>query len=290
MKKLFLLSLIGSICYISVGYAQIKIAYALDQPGFVLTSQNPNKFDVLDSSYLRVNYEYHFRAFEKDDSLLDSDNLEVLIGNRYTTCFSKSLRNFDIRNDTLMKKHNRFDIAESSWQGFEIRRNVKEQQLTVSNRIPFSSTVMQYKEPNPFMKWIITSERDSLLGYQCIKATTKYGGRSYIAWFAPDIPVPYGPWKFNGLPGLILVIRDTEKNFCFECCGIKQEKVPIVNYCWKYELTTKEKWKKFERNMYIHAGRYIANTGATVLVMDNSVAGSHPISNSWTAYYNPLEK
>jgi hypothetical protein len=47
-----------------------------------------------------------------------------------------------------------------------------------------------------------------------------FRGRNYIAWYSPDIPKPYGPWKLFGLPGMILEARDKERKFHFEAMQI----------------------------------------------------------------------
>lgn len=56
----------------------------------------------------------------------------------------------------------------------------------------------------PQIVWQITEETMTIDGIETIKAEGWFGGRLYSAWFAPSIPVPYGPYKLNGLPGLIL--------------------------------------------------------------------------------------
>lgn len=48
----------------------------------------------------------------------------------------------------------------------------------------------------------------SILDYKCIKATTRFRGRDYTAWVTKELPINDGPWKFYGLPGLILQIED----------------------------------------------------------------------------------
>ena len=59
-------------------------------------------------------------------------------------------------------------------------------------------------EEKPKLVWEITKESKKILGYTTYKATTKFRGRNYTAWFTPDLSYNYGPWKLNGLPGLIL--------------------------------------------------------------------------------------
>ncbi len=59
--------------------------------------------------------------------------------------------------------------------------------------------------------WEITSETKKIKEYTCYKATTTFRGNKYEAWFTPDIPLNVGPWKWYGLPGLIVEAYDVEK-------------------------------------------------------------------------------
>ncbi|WP_202946844.1 GLPGLI family protein [Nitritalea halalkaliphila] len=58
------------------------------------------------------------------------------------------------------------------------------------------------------MEWEIGDEKKTILGFTCVKATTFFRGRHYEAWFSPEIPFSTGPWKADGLPGLILELRE----------------------------------------------------------------------------------
>lgn len=59
--------------------------------------------------------------------------------------------------------------------------------------------------------WIISTETKKIGTFACTKATANFRGRNYTAWFTTAVPVPYGPWKLNGLPGLIVEAYDTDK-------------------------------------------------------------------------------
>ena len=73
-----------------------------------------------------------------------------------------------------------------------------------------------YQEPLMPYEWtLLPQETDSILGYLVQKATTSYGGRDWEAWFAPQIPINDGPYKFNGLPGLIMKLQDTRRHYVF---------------------------------------------------------------------------
>lgn len=67
----------------------------------------------------------------------------------------------------------------------------------------------------PTMNWEIDTISKKILGYNCQKAITYFKGRNYTAWFCLDLPYSSGPWKFCGLPGLILAIEDERKQVSF---------------------------------------------------------------------------
>jgi GLPGLI family protein len=66
------------------------------------------------------------------------------------------------------------------------------------------------KESKVSFEWNILDEEKKIGSYNCKKATTIFRGRTYTVWFTNDIPIQFGPWKFNGLPGLILIAEDSE--------------------------------------------------------------------------------
>lgn len=82
-----------------------------------------------------------------------------------------------------------------------------------------------YQESIPKMEWkVIDGQDTTIINHKCYMATTDFYGRHYTAWFAPDIPIQYGPYKFNGLPGMILKIEDSEKFFRWTATGISVPK------------------------------------------------------------------
>lgn len=73
----------------------------------------------------------------------------------------------------------------------------------------------------------ITSETKTVAGLTCVKATTDFRGRQWIAWFTPDIPLAFGPWKLNGLPGLILEAADSTNKFIMQAVKVEYRKDEI---------------------------------------------------------------
>lgn len=65
------------------------------------------------------------------------------------------------------------------------------------------------------ISWNLDNETKMTGGYKLQKATAKYGGRNWTAWFTKEISLNEGPYKFNGLPGMIFEIYDDKDNFRF---------------------------------------------------------------------------
>ncbi|MFI5160612.1 MAG: GLPGLI family protein [Sphingobacteriales bacterium] len=68
----------------------------------------------------------------------------------------------------------------------------------------------------PVITWHISSDKANFAELHCQKATCHFKGRDYTAWFCPDLPMRVGPWKLNGLPGVIVEAYDAKKEVFFK--------------------------------------------------------------------------
>ena len=93
--------------------------------------------------------------------------------------------------------------------------------------------------------WQVIEGTDTILGYVCHKAAISYTGRSYTAWFAPEIPINDGPWKFWGLPGLILKVTDEQDLFEWEGIGLKKSNAIIVMDKVEYDNASAFQFRNF---------------------------------------------
>lgn len=152
------------------------------------------------------------------NSILIFDNIQS------TYIFAKdSLEGGPIRTNVTIRNEDKTIVVpkNTSEMGFIYSLNIIENSLR-SRDIGFKYV----KEKIPQIKWIISNESKIIREYKCQKATGNFRGRNYTAWFAVEIPLPYGPWKLNGLPGLILEAYDTNKEVYFY---FKSIKYPIHN-------------------------------------------------------------
>lgn len=82
-----------------------------------------------------------------------------------------------------------------------------------------------YKE-DIIKDWKLLNESQTINTFSCKKATLRYKGRDWVAWYAPEIPLPYGPYKFTGLPGLVIKMESEDGEFSFELVkSIPKEKL-----------------------------------------------------------------
>lgn len=89
-------------------------------------------------------------------------------------------------------------------------------------------------------------EEKSILGYKCKKATAIFNLRKYIAWYTKEIPVSEGPYRFKGLPGLILEVKDENEYDTFSAVAIEKKQTEISKLQKGITVTRGEYLKKRE--------------------------------------------
>lgn len=121
-------------------------------------------------------------------------------------------------------------------------------------------------EKIPDFKWDISDEWDEIAGYKVRKAVCSFRGRKYEAWFAPEVPVPDGPWKFCGLPGLIMKVYDVQGNkqchYYYCITGLRMRKTAIEYPDVKAIEVSMKKLYENKRRFYENAPQYLSATSS----------------------------
>lgn len=185
-----------------LGVAQLKIMYALNA-----TDINDER-TYIDLHVLLVGKEvskHYSRYLEINDSLVDD--------------FQKRNPNADSR-PRVMYSGGRNSAYWSEYQFTDIY--MENGRYTCYARMPWAMERYNayYTEPAKQQLWQLHSEWQTILGYNCQRATCNWRGRVFEAWFALDIPVRLGPWIFGGLPGLILKLNDTDNIYTWEAVSL----------------------------------------------------------------------
>lgn len=138
-----------------------------------------------------------------------------------------------------------------------------------------TTTRYRYEEPANSLNWTITPATATVAGYACQRAAASYGGRQWEAWFTREVPVSEGPYKFYGLPGLIVQVSDTRQHYVFELAKLaKPTTERLITLPRKTPITTDR--ATFRRALAAYnadpAGWMGANDGTTV----TSTTGATP--------------
>jgi len=102
-----------------------------------------------------------------------------------------------------------------------IEKDITNQSLTYKDRI--GRDQYSYNE-KPNFSWKILPETIKIGDYNTQKAEAHFGGRTWYAWFTQDVPLQDGPYKFSGLPGLIVKIEDSKNQYSFDLMQTKKIK------------------------------------------------------------------
>ena len=197
---------------------------------------------VTETTYLEISKSiskfYSYNTFEYD-SLAYVPSGKKILNDRFKECLRRSSK---ASEKDRMKILMEIPSRESE---FIIYKNYPEKEkILVQDAI--AKEYYKYIEEMPLQSWKIEEDTMNIIGYPCQKAICKWRGREYVAWFTIDIPVNDGPYKFCGLPGLIMKVEDSEQLFCFTIQGIRKEKNKGI-YLAKPRDDNKNEYKDADR-------------------------------------------
>lgn len=156
-------------------------------------------------------------------------------------------------------------------------------------------SLLTYKEP-VIKNWKLVDETKVINTINCKKAEVTFKGRNWIAWYSPEIPLPYGPYKFSGLPGLIIKITDDKGEFDFELVKsvsnskLKGKLINIKKNRYNGAIeTTPPKLKEALRNAEANAAAVLASYGTTIIKGQEMLRQREKKREENRKYENPLE-
>lgn len=135
--------------------------------------------------------------------------------------------------------------------------NLAEESVTHYDK--FGEDLGYYIEPLSEMAWnIVEDSTTNVLGYDCMMAETDYHGRQWKAWFTTELPMPFGPWKLHGLPGLILK-AEANGGFSFAATGIEHTDRDIP------PMYMMEDYSKVDRKRALENAEYYINNAESIM-------------------------
>jgi GLPGLI family protein len=204
--------------------SKLLLSTALFLLGSTVRAQKPEPAQAV------VHYKFsHLSDTTKRDSLY-TENMLLLIGKNASTYKSRDRQLRDANLKQQIKAQMATAIAgggainlqstgRNTGTSTELYQFAAEKKLIRKERVMASNYLIT--EALPVINWKISSDTASFSGLHCQKAEAHFKGRDYIAWFCADLPYRTGPWKLNGLPGLIIEAADTKNEVVFQFAGME---------------------------------------------------------------------
>ena len=183
-----------------------------------LQAQNPYSY--------KATYQLEYQEDSTDYNSIKSEAVVLYLGkdhSRYSS-LGKAVK------DSLENMPNPVFLRMDEYQQmtdfkYKIFKNYKQNELTLAEKV--FEYKLKYKQDLNTIDWEIQPETKEIIGYSVQKATGSYAGRNYVAWFAPQLPFLDGPYKFSGLPGLILEISDLKNHYHFTLTAFQELEKPV---------------------------------------------------------------
>ncbi|WP_297101570.1 GLPGLI family protein [uncultured Draconibacterium sp.] len=193
---------------------------------FLLITLNSfaQEFVSVDSASINCYYLYEFQQDSSDNNSIKSQEMILQIG-KHTSKFTSESKQY-LDSLLIVHENESAEVAVGKilpmvmgagihafcnyeiYKNYPLLGNIVTTGYINNNYIKTSEEILS--------DWELITGKDTIIsGLKCNKAQINYAGRKFKAWFAPEIPIQEGPYKFSGLPGLIIDISDAQKQHHF---------------------------------------------------------------------------
>jgi GLPGLI family protein len=205
----------------------------------LLIGLNTNLFSQIKENNFKIDYEMYI-YFENQpaysSTLLFNNKLSKF---EYSNNQKEDIEVIENNNvNLIIADTTKYTLITSRTENKRYNYNSSEKSIVVENINPLSWTII-----NDTVKKIGT--------YNCSYATTLFRGRKFYVWFTSEINTDFGPWKLNGLPGLILEAIDETKEVAFYLKSIENYSMKIeeLDFLNKNLITEAEYKIQFEKKI-----------------------------------------
>ena len=174
----------------------------------------------------KATYQLEFQEDSTDENSIKSETGVLYLSeeqSRYSSqgkAIKDSLEN--MTNPVVMRMDEYNQMTDFK---YTIYKDYQDNELNLAEKV--FQYELKYKQDLKQIDWEIQPENKEILGFSVQKATGNFAGRNYIAWFAPELPFSDGPYKFSGLPGLILEISDLKNHYHFSLTAFEELANPV---------------------------------------------------------------
>lgn len=257
---------------VASAYSQQVFSFSMDATGGNVSSMEAGlavENKVIGHANLECFYDYRWTRDTTDTADGMRDDVMVLqIGDGLSKFFSYRTMKADSliatvsSPDELLSDLGKFKRGET----FSVYKNYPAGKQTFTDMV--ANNWYRY-EDEVQIDWQIGDATKTIEGYQCRQTTCTFRGRDYTAWFTPEIPVSDGPWKFSGLPGLIMEVSDNEGHYSYVLTGLRQVDAAPVNMAdVNYHKTNRKEYLSTKEKFETNPIGFMGLSGVTIQVMN----------------------
>jgi GLPGLI family protein len=129
------------------------------------------------------------------------------------------------KNQSTNQSSDVVSINVNDGQDFVLYKNYQTHQM-ISRELVFDGSKCLVLDSVPEFDWKLLPERKKVGQFNCQKATTTWRCANYEVWFTTDVPFNLGPWKLNGLPGLIVAVHNLSADHRYSLTSLSKSVTP----------------------------------------------------------------
>jgi GLPGLI family protein len=203
--------------------------------GFFVSSQN-----LMAQNFLEVSY---MHSTKMEETTTEITVLATLLANN-----NSSVYEMDYMGDTgyidEIKGEKDVSLNIRSSNNPKVYKDIKSNSIYSIGRVGMEPYIV--KDTINVFNWELKNVFKDVMGYNCQMAILNFRGRDYIAYYTNELPIQNGPWKFSGLPGLILEIKSTDGFFKIEAFELNiTDLISEIQYPFNTKIEDAVTWQEF---------------------------------------------
>lgn len=179
------------------------------------------------------------------------------------------------KEDTYVTVSNMVQFTKGDPEQLPVFTDLEENTIVYKTDYSNQKILFILEEELPRINWSLLADKKQIGSFNCSKAIGEFGGRTYEVWFTPEIPVPLGPYKLGGLPGMILEAKSRDGKVSYRFSSYK-ESIKETIALERPQIGENMSWEQFKK--------HVINTLLRVEALSTSeysITNSDPPSN-WT--------
>ncbi|MBD3906397.1 GLPGLI family protein [Chryseobacterium sp. Ch-15] len=178
----------------------------------------------------------------KTDYPIYVDNLRLLFNEESSVYFSQDTKSYYefINKGISQMKDGKISLGSIPMQP-KVKGSVYRVGETITATLPVGKYLYSFEEPK--IEWQLLNDIKEIKGIKCgLAKTTLDTGGTFYAWYTiNEYPFSEGPFRFKGLPGLILSVYNKNKTIEIDAVEIKKTQTEFEHYFSQMAIKIKNK-------------------------------------------------